>query len=78
MLIYTINFLIGTLMRNLSIALAIALGVFGEKGADATLLIALAYIVQVQAAAWYVKFTDRLFGDTLSGSVIASESAKSA
>ncbi len=95
--IYTINFLIstligkalfrrsdaialvyGTVMRNLSIALAIALGVFGAKGADAALLIALAYIVLVQAAAWYVKFTDRLFGDTLSGSVIASESAKSA
>jgi ACR3 family arsenite efflux pump ArsB len=52
----------GTVMRNLSIALAIALGVFGAKGADAALLIALAYIVQVQAAAWYVKFTDRLFG----------------
>lgn len=53
----------GTVMRNLSIALAIALGVFGAKGADAALLIALAYIVQVQAGAWYVKFTDRLFGD---------------
>ncbi|MCK0162388.1 bile acid:sodium symporter [Marinobacter sp. S6332] len=52
----------GTVMRNLSIALAIAMGVFGEEGADAALLIALAYIVQVQAAAWYVKFTDRLFG----------------
>lgn len=52
----------GTVMRNLSIALAIALGVFGAKGADAALLIALAYIVQVQAGAWYVKFTDRLFG----------------
>jgi len=52
----------GTVMRNLSIALAIALGLFGEQGADAGLLIALAYIVQVQAAAWYVKLTDRLFG----------------
>lgn len=52
----------GTVMRNLSIALAIALGVFGERGADAALLIALAYIVQVQAAAWYVRLTDRLFG----------------
>jgi len=52
----------GTVMRNLSIALAIAMGVFGEQGADAALLIALAYIVQVQAAAWYVKLTDRLFG----------------
>lgn len=52
----------GTVMRNLSIALAIAMGVFGAQGADAALLIALAYIVQVQAAAWYVKLTDRLFG----------------
>lgn len=52
----------GTVMRNLSIALAIAIGVFREHGADAALLIALAYIVQVQAAAWYVRFTDRFFG----------------
>ena len=55
----------GTVMRNLSIALAIALGVFGAKGAEAALLIALAYIVQVQAAAWYVKFSDSLFGKPL-------------
>lgn len=52
----------GTVMRNLSIALAIALGVFGAKGTEAALLIALAYIVQVQAAAWYVKFSDQFFG----------------
>ena len=52
----------GTVMRNLSIALAIAIGVFREHGSDAALLIALAYIVQVQAAAWYVLATDRLFG----------------
>lgn len=51
----------GTVMRNLSIALAIALSVFGAQGADVGLLIALAYIVQVQAAAWYVKWTPRLF-----------------
>lgn len=52
----------GTVMRNLSIALAVAMSVFGSKGADAALLIALAYIVQVQGAAWYVKYTDKLFG----------------
>ena len=51
----------GTVMRNLSIALAIALGVFGEQGAEAALLIALAYVVQVQAAAWYVKLSPKLF-----------------
>ena len=48
-------------MRNLSIALAIALGVFGTEGAEAALLIALAYVVQVQAAAWYVKLSPKLF-----------------
>lgn len=52
----------GTVMRNLSIALALAMNAFGEAGADAALLIAVAYIVQVQAAAWYVRFSDRMFG----------------
>lgn len=52
----------GTVMRNLSIALAIAVTVFREKGAEIAIIIAVAYIVQVQAAAWYVKFTDRIFG----------------
>jgi ACR3 family arsenite efflux pump ArsB len=52
----------GTVMRNLSIALAIAINAFGEAGTDAALVIALAYIVQVQSAAWYVRLTDSLFG----------------
>ncbi|MFZ5776425.1 MAG: arsenic resistance protein [Thermodesulfobacteriota bacterium] len=52
----------GTVMRNLSIALAIAVNAFGAKGAETALVIALSYIIQVQSAAWYVKFTDRLFG----------------
>ncbi|MCA1769698.1 MAG: bile acid:sodium symporter [Halomonas sp.] len=52
----------GTVMRNLSIALALAMNAFGEAGSDAALLIALAYIIQVQSAAWYVRLTDRLFG----------------
>jgi len=52
----------GTVMRNLSIALAVAINAFGPAGSDAALVIALAYIIQVQSAAWYVKFTDRLFG----------------
>jgi ACR3 family arsenite efflux pump ArsB len=51
----------GTVMRNLSIALAIAINAFGPEGADAALVIALAYIIQVQSAAWYVKLTDTLF-----------------
>ena len=53
----------GTVMRNLSIALAIAMTVFKEQGSEIALIIALAYIIQVQAGAWYVKFTDRIFGE---------------
>jgi ACR3 family arsenite efflux pump ArsB len=52
----------GTVMRNLSIALAVAMNAFGPQGSDAALVIALAYIIQVQSAAWYVKLTDRIFG----------------
>jgi ACR3 family arsenite efflux pump ArsB len=52
----------GTVMRNLSIALALAMNAFGAAGSDAALVITLAYIIQVQSAAWYVKLTDRLFG----------------
>ena len=55
----------GTVMRNLSIALAIAINAFGAQGANAALVIAVAYIIQVQSAAWYVKFTDRIFGPAL-------------
>ncbi len=52
----------GTVMRNLSIALAIAINAFGPEGADAALVIALSYIIQVQSAAWYVRFTSKFFG----------------
>ena len=53
----------GTVMRNLSIALAIAMTAFGrEQGSEIALIIAMAYIIQVQAAAWYVQLTDRIFG----------------
>ena len=52
----------GSVMRNLSIALAIAINAFGPEGSSAALVIAVAYIVQVQSAAWYVKFSDVIFG----------------
>ena len=52
----------GSVMRNLSIALAVAMNAFGEQGADAALVVAAAYIIQVQSAAWYVRLTDRFFG----------------
>jgi ACR3 family arsenite efflux pump ArsB len=54
----------GTVMRNLSIALGIAMTSFG---AEAALVLSAAYIVQVQSAAWYVKATDRVFGPAPAG-----------
>jgi hypothetical protein len=50
-------------MRNLSIALAVAINAFGAAGSDAALVICLAYIIQVQSAAWYVKFTPQVYGN---------------
>lgn len=52
----------GSVMRNLSIALAIAINAFGPQGSDAALVIAMAYVVQVQSAAWYVNLTSKIFG----------------
>jgi len=57
-----IALLYGTVMRNLSIALAIAMNAFGPAASDAALVIAIAYIIQVQSAAWYVRLTNRFFG----------------
>ena len=59
----------GTAMRNLSIALAIAINAFGPAGADAALVIAVAYVIQVQSAVWYVRLADTFFGapETIQG-----------
>ena len=57
-----ISMVFGVVMRDLSIALAIAMTAFGQKGLTIALLISLAYVIQIQSAAWYVKFTDRIFG----------------
>lgn len=65
----------GTVMRNLSIALAVAINAFGSKGSDAALVVALAYIIQVQSAAWYVKFTGRLFGQVQAANPAVREQA---
>ncbi len=50
----------GTLIRSLSLSLAITLTTFPEAGITA-LLIGIAYTIQVQIAAWNVKLTDKLF-----------------
>lgn len=60
-----IALLYGTVMRNLSIALAVTMNAFGEEASAAALIISLAYIIQVQSAAWFVKFTDKVFGAKL-------------
>jgi arsenite transporter len=52
----------GVVMRDLSIALAIAMTAFGKQGLTIALLISLAYVVQIQSAAWYVKFVETFFG----------------
>ncbi|MHC1788632.1 arsenic resistance protein [Solidesulfovibrio sp.] len=62
----------GTVMRNLSIALAVAMNAFGTSGSEAALVVALAYVIQVQSAAWYVKLTDRVFGQALAASPAAA------
>lgn len=62
----------GTVMRNLSIALGIAMASFG---AEAALVLSAAYIVQVQSAAWYVKATSRVFGPAMPAEEPAAASA---
>lgn len=50
----------GTLVRSLSLALAITLAAFPEAKLTA-LLIAIAYTLQVQIAAWNVKLAERIY-----------------
>ena len=50
----------GTVMRNLSISLALAMNAFGEAGSSAALVVAVAFVIQVQSAAWSVKLVDFL------------------
>jgi ACR3 family arsenite efflux pump ArsB len=52
----------GSVMRNLSVALAIAVVAFGQDGLEIALIIAVAYIIQVQAAASYLRLADKIFG----------------
>lgn len=47
----------GTVMRNLSLALGLAVTTFGPK---AGLIVTLAFILQVQSAAWYGKISEKL------------------
>ena len=51
----------GTVLRNLSIALAIAMTSFGKEGSGIALIIALGYIIQIQLSAWYVRISPLIF-----------------
>jgi arsenite transporter len=51
----------GTVLRNLSVALAIGMTSFGREGSEIALVIALGYIIQIQVSALYVKKVDRIF-----------------
>jgi len=53
----------GVAPKNLSIALAISMNAFGQQGAEIALVIALAYVIQLQTSAWCNRFVDRCFGE---------------
>lgn len=55
----------GTAMRNLSIALALAMTVFGAAGSEIAIVIAVGFIVQVQAGVWTMRLTERIFGSAV-------------
>ena len=52
----------GTVMRNLSVALAIAMTVFDSGNSSIALIIAISYIFQVQFAALYVRIFNKISG----------------
>ncbi len=51
----------GSAVRHLAISLALALTVFGDKGADIALIIITASILQIPFASWYSKLSHKLF-----------------
>ncbi len=51
----------GTVMRNLSIALAIALSIFSTAGSEVALIVAVGFVVQIQGAALYLKLVDKVY-----------------
>lgn len=67
----------GVAPKNLSIALAIAMNAFGAQGAEIALVIALAYVIQIQTSAWCNRFVDRCFGqeEPLERPMVAPERA---
>ncbi len=52
----------GTSMRNLSIILALCMTLFAESGSTMALLTTMAYVIQIQSGALYLKLSSRLLG----------------
>jgi len=50
----------GSVLRNLSIALALLMGIAGPKGGEAALIVTWGFVIQVQGAAWYVRFAEKI------------------
>jgi ACR3 family arsenite efflux pump ArsB len=50
----------GTALRSLGIALALVINTFENFGSHIALMIALAYIIQIQTASWYLKLVDKI------------------
>jgi ACR3 family arsenite efflux pump ArsB len=67
----------GVAPKNLSIALAISMNAFGQEGADIALIIALAYVIQLQTSAWCNKFVDKCF-DNRQGAELPALAAEEA
>lgn len=51
----------GTVLRNLSVSLALAMTVLGTQGAEMAIVISMAFIIQVQVAAWYARLSQRIW-----------------
>ena len=54
----------GTALRSLSITIVLAITAFKDQGAEIGLLVALAYIVQIQSATRYARLSRRIFRGT--------------
>jgi len=50
----------GTVLRNLSIAMGLTIALFKDQAASIIIVISIAYIIQVQLSAWYLKLNKSL------------------
>lgn len=66
----------GSVIRNLSLALAIAVVAFGKQGLEIALIVAVAYVIQAQAAATYLRFVNRIFGDPKPQPIVEQQSMR--